>query len=169
MTKRFPNYLVILTVTMLLTSCASIIHGPNQKVDFSSQPTGAKITIDGKDYGVTPKSVDLRRKGRLKGEISDKKEYAIKVEMEGYYPYEMKIKREMDGWFLGNILFGGLIGIIVDASNGAMYKLTPDQVVAQMGKTTAMNINKADDKIYIAVTLDIDSSWERIGTIEKSK
>jgi hypothetical protein len=91
------------------------------------------------------------------------------MEMEGYYPYEMKIKREMDGWFLGNLLFGGLIGIIVDASNGAMYKLTPDQVVAQMGKTTAMNSNKTDDKIYVAVTLDIDPAWERIGTMEKVK
>ncbi len=159
----------MLTVIGLMTSCASIIHGPNQSVDFSSQPSGAKITIDGKDYGVTPKSVDLRRKGRLKGEISDKKEYAVKIEMEGFYPYEIKIKREMDGWFLGNILFGGLIGIIIDAGNGAMYKLTPDQVVAQMGKTTAMNINKADDKIYVAVSLDIDPSWEKIGTMEKTK
>jgi PEGA domain len=169
MRKRFTNFLMVLTVIGLTTSCASIIHGPNQSVDFSSQPSGAKITIDGKDYGVTPKSIDLRRKGRLKGEISEKKEYAVKVEMEGYYPYEMKIKREMDGWFLGNLLFGGIIGIIVDASNGAMYKLTPDQIVAQMGKTTAMKVNKNDDKIYVAVALDIDPSWERIGAMEKTK
>ncbi len=169
MKKCFTNSLIILTVTALLTSCASIIHGPNQTVDFSSQPSGAKISIDGKDYGVTPKSLDLKRKGRLKGEISTKKEYAVKVEMEGFYPYEIKIKREMDGWFLGNILFGGLIGIIVDASNGAMYKLTPDQVIAQMGKTTAKNFNKIDDTIYVAVNLAIDPTWEKIGTMQKVK
>ena len=169
MRKTFTNSLLILTVVGLFTCCASIIHGSNQAVDFSSQPSGAKITIDGKDYGFTPKSVDLKRRGRLKGEISTKKEYAVKVELNGYYPYEIKIKREMDGWFLGNILFGGLLGIIIDASSGAMYKLTPDQVIAQIGKTTVMNINKADDKMYVAVALDIDPDWEKIGTMEKTK
>ncbi|MFM6253924.1 MAG: PEGA domain-containing protein, partial [Dolichospermum sp.] len=100
-----------LSLCLLLSSCASIIHGPTQSVSFSSQPSGAKISIDGKDYGATPKTVDLRRKGRLKGEIGTKKEYAVKIELDGFYPYEVKLQRDMDGWFLGNILFGGLIGI----------------------------------------------------------
>ncbi|MFZ1809011.1 MAG: PEGA domain-containing protein [Cyclobacteriaceae bacterium] len=169
MKKRFTHSLIILTVVGLVTGCASIIHGPTQSVDFSSQPSGAKITIDGQDYGVTPKSVDLRRKGRLKGENKDKKEYAVKIELEGFYPYEIKIKREMDGWFLGNIIFGGLIGIIIDAANGSMYKLTPDQIIAQMGNATAMNSNIADDKIYIAVTYNVDQNWQKIGTLKKSK
>lgn len=150
----------------LLGSCASIIHGPNQSIDFSSQPTGAKIFIDGKEYGITPKTVDLKRKGRLKGEISSKKEYAVKVELEGFYPYEVKLKREMDGWFLGNIIFGGLIGIIIDASNGAMYKLNPDQVIAQMGKSTSM-ISSEEEKVFVAVTLEADPSWQKIGQLSK--
>lgn len=158
-----------LSLTFLFSSCASIIHGPTQSVSFASQPSGAKIWIDGKDYGATPKSVDLRRKGRLKGEISTKKEYSVKVELEGFYPYEVKLQREMDGWFLGNILFGGLIGIIIDASNGAMYKLNPSQVVAQMGRTTSSNLTEQNDILYVAVTLQPDPSWERIGTLEKSK
>lgn len=33
----------------------------------------------------------------------------------------------MDGWYFGNILFGGLIGfLIVDPATGAMYTLKPD-------------------------------------------
>jgi len=155
-----------LLALFLLGSCASIIHGPNQSIDFSSQPTGAKIFIDGKEYGITPKTVDLKRKGRLKGEISSKKEYAVKVELEGFYPYEVKLKREMDGWFLGNIIFGGLIGIIIDASNGAMYKLNPDQVIAQMGKSTSM-ISSKDEKVFVAVTLEADPSWQKIGQLSK--
>lgn len=167
MKKTFFRSSFALASIILITSCASIIHGPTQTVNFASQPTGAKITIDGKDYGNTPKTVDLRRKGRLKGEISTKKEYSVKIELEGFYPYELKIKREMDGWFLGNILFGGLIGIIIDASNGAMYKLTPDQLIAQLGKSTAMNMNEGE--IYIAATLTVDPSWKKIGNMEKSE
>ncbi|GAB4237627.1 MAG: hypothetical protein Tsb0034_12840 [Ekhidna sp.] len=149
-----------------LTNCASIIHGPTQVVDFSSQPTGASVTIDGKEYGNTPQSITLRRMGRSKDEAKPKQEYQVKIAMEGYYPYEVKIKREMDGWFLGNILFGGIIGIIIDAANGSMYKLTPDQVIAQMGKSTAMN-RSDDSNLVISVALEIDPSWEKIGQLKK--
>lgn len=151
-------------VVISLTNCASIIHGPTQPIDITSQPSGAKITIDGNLHGTTPHAVLLKRKGRMKGESSDKKEYALKIEMDGYFPYEIKLKRELDGWFFGNILFGGIIGIIVDASNGAMYKLNPNQVIAQMGKQTASN-NKGDGTLYIAVTLHPDPSWTKIGTL----
>jgi hypothetical protein len=155
-----------LVIAFILPGCASMVHGPIQTVDFTSQPIGAKITIDGKDYGLTPKSVELRRMGRLKGEPKEKKFYDVKIELDGFYPYQFKVKREMDGWFVGNLLLGGLIGIIVDASNGSMYKLTPDQVIATLGQMTTLN-EKDEDKIYIAITLKPDASWEKIGEMVK--
>jgi hypothetical protein len=167
MKKTFTSSLLSLVLSGFLFSCASIVHGPSQSIDLTSQPSGAKILIDGIEYGITPASVELMRKGRLKGENVEKKEYAVSIEMPGYYPYELKIKREMDGWFLGNLIFGGIIGIIVDASSGAMYKLTPDQIIAQMGQTTAMSMKNMEDRIYVAVSLNPDPSWERIGALEK--
>lgn len=151
---------------LVFGSCASIIHGSKQVVNLTSQPTGAQVTIDGKSYGKTPTAVELKRKGRLKGEVDSKKSYAVKIEMEGFYPYDIIVKREMDAWFLGNLLFGGIIGIIVDASNGSMYKLTPDQVIAQLGRSNAY-LDKKDERIYIAATLEADPSWEKIGTLQK--
>ncbi|PWJ39258.1 PEGA domain-containing protein [Sediminitomix flava] len=165
-TRLFYSLLVL----FLLTGCASIVHGPSQLVNFSSQPSGAKIFIDGKEYGQTPSTVSLKRMGRLKGEASTKQSYNVKVELEGFYPYEVIIKREMDGWFLGNILFGGLVGIIIDAASGAMYKLTPDQVIAQLGTkspATVMN-SKNNEQIFFAVTLTPDPTWEKIGQLEVS-
>ena len=131
-------FISALAISFFFFGCASIVHGPTQTVDFTSQPKGARLTIDGKDYGKTPKSVNLLRVGRLKGESSEKISYDVKIELEGFYPYELKIKREMDGWFIGNILIGGLIGIIIDAANGSMYKLSPDQVIATLGRQTAL-------------------------------
>jgi hypothetical protein len=157
---------ILLVSGIFLSSCASIIHGSNQTVDFTSQPSGATITIDGRKIGVTPKSIPLKRKGRLPGEVSGKKEYQVKIEMDGYYPYEIKIKREVDGWFFGNLIFGGLLGIIIDAGTGNMYKLSPNQVVAQMGKSTGM-IYKKTDGIYFAVTMTPDPTWEKIGKLKK--
>ena len=158
----------IALVSMIsFSNCASIIHGPTQSVDLTSQPSGARITINGKYMGETPKTFSLRRKGYPKGEPKGNKEYVTKIELDGYYPYDVKIKRQMDGWFLGNILIGGVIGIAIDAGNGSMYKLTPDQVIAQMGKSAATTYGKDNDDIHIAVVLRADPSWQKIGSLVK--
>jgi hypothetical protein len=34
----------------------------------------------------------------------------------------------MSGWYPVNIIFGGIVGLIVDAANGAMYNRTPSQI-----------------------------------------
>lgn len=149
----------------LMAGCASIIHGSMQNVDITSQPIGARIYIDGEDLGKTPHTVSLRRKGRAKGDKSKKDFYAVKIELDGYYPYELKIKREMDGWFLGNLLFGGVIGVIIDASNGSMYKLTPDQIIAQMKGANTM-IDTDNGQLYVSVTLTADPAWEKIGELQ---
>ena len=90
--------------------------------------------------------------------------------MAGFMPYEIFIKREMDSWVVGNIIFGGLIGLIVDAANGSMYKLTPDQVIASLPKNVGTGmIKNQKGSIYIAASLQIDPKWEKIGQLEKSK
>lgn len=158
--------LPLLTIVFLFSGCAFIMHGRFQTVDFTSQPKGAKVIIDGKEYGTTPQSVSLRRIGRLKGEPLEKLFYNVKIELDGFYPYELKVKRELDGWFFGNILIGGLVGLIIDSATGSMYKLNPDQVIATLEKMTSLN-ERGEDKIYIAITLTPDPSWEKIGELTK--
>ena len=69
-----PKILIsALAIAFLFTGCASIIHGPIQTVDFTSQPVGAKLTIDGKEYGMTPKFCRSKKEGRIKGESKEKR------------------------------------------------------------------------------------------------
>ena len=75
----------------------------------------------------------------------------------------MTLTRKTNGWVWGNIVFGGIIGLIIDASSGAMYKLTPEQVNAQLANGVVMN--KKNDT-YIGVVLVADENWEKIGNIE---
>lgn len=162
--------LLILTLAFGLSNCASIIHGSKQEVTFTSQPSGATVYIDDHKIGETPRAITLSRKGRIEGEPSTKKSYKVKIEMAGFMPYEIFIKREMDSWVVGNIIFGGLIGLIVDAANGSMYKLTPDQVIASLPKNVGTGmIKNQKGSIYIAASLQIDPKWEKIGQLEKSK
>lgn len=166
-TKKVFNFFIVSSLLFGVMSCASIIHGKSQDVFISSQPKGAKILVDDKDYGVTPKTLGLPRMGRMEGEPSTKKEYKITITLDGYMPHETILQRKVDGWFFGNLLIGGVIGIVVDAVTGSMYKLTPNQISAQMKINGANVFNHKKSDIFIATTLKPDPSWQKIGQISK--
>lgn len=155
---------LVIASMILITGCASIIHGNKQEVYFSSKPLGAKIIIDGQGYGLTPRTIALNRKCRSKGEGKEKDKYNVVIHLEGYQPYELVITREVDEWFYGNILIGGLIGFIIDAASGSMYKLTTDQVKPFLRKNRSA-YHYQQNNLFIAVTLDIDPEWEKIGEL----
>lgn len=49
--------------------------------------------------------------------------------MAGYKTAGVSIRSELSGWYFGNIVFGGLIGmLIVDPATGAMWNLSPDKI-----------------------------------------
>jgi hypothetical protein len=118
----------LLLVSLLFTGCSSIVDGRAQHVKIDSTPTGATFSIFDKEgktvtNNTTPANLILnRRHGYFNGE-----DYKMIFEAPGYYPYEVHVKSTVDGWYFGNLLFGGLIGlIIVDPATGAMYTLKPD-------------------------------------------
>jgi hypothetical protein len=138
-----------------MSSCATIVSGSKQNVKFSSNPTSATIFIDEVEVGKTPFEIKLARKS----------EHSVMLKLEGYQTYQTKLTKKFNAWFLGNILIGGLIGIIIDPITGAIYNLSPEEINAQMNKGIAFKSNGKD--VYIAVALNIDSSWKKVGQLEK--
>ena len=149
-------FIFVLFIGLLFQGCATIIKGSKQSVRISSYPSQASITINGKLYGETPTVARLARKDN---------QY-IKIELEGYKPYETSLSRKFNGWFLGNLLIGGLVGMVIDAATGSMYNLTPDQVNAHF-KSDVGTLYKDKDGIYVGVTLQPDPSWQKIGELER--
>ena len=117
---------LVLTINMLFyIGCASIIHGRHQNVHISSVPARAEASIDGHRV-ITPTTISLRRD----------QNYSVVVEKEGYSPARADIRRKFD-WFwsiLGNAVFGGLIGLAIDAGSGACWKLSPDKIEMKLEK-----------------------------------
>lgn len=144
-----------LAIALLTSSCATMVSGSKQNVKFSSNPSTATIFIDEVEVGKTPFEIKLERKS----------EHSVMIKLEGYQTYETKLTKKFNAWYIGNILFGGLIGIIIDPITGAMYNLSPDQINAQMTKGTAFKSNGKD--IYVAVALNIDPDWKKVGQLEK--
>ena len=144
-----------LALTLLASSCATIVSGSKQNVKFSSNPSTATIFIDEVEVGKTPFEIKLARKS----------EHSVMLKLDGYQTYETKLTKKFNGWYIGNILIGGIIGLIIDPITGAMYNLSPDQVNAQMNKGTAFRNNGKD--VYVAVALNIDTNWKKVGQLEK--
>jgi len=115
-----------LFVAMLLLSqgCSSIIAGGSKSVQVLSKPSGAQVEVfDGKDQkiaeGTTPFQVTLKRGGGYFKPAT----YVFKGSLPGEPVRVIKLKHGINGWYWGNILFGGLIGmVIVDPITGAMWE-----------------------------------------------
>ena len=145
-----------------MTSCATIMTGTKQDIVIKSSPSGAVVKLNNNNIGITPITTRLSRN------ITNQ---TIRIELDGYKPYEVNIARKFNAWYIGNIIFGQIIGLIIDAADGAMYKLTPTQIDAVLSKGVnyeeGIGYFKKNNNIIIAVTLTPDKNWEKIGNLEK--
>lgn len=124
-----------------MSGCASIVSDSSYPISLKSAPDTANFTITNRSgavvhSGVTPSVVTLKANaGYFKGE-----RYLITFKKEGFGEKTFTLTSSLDGWYWGNILFGGLIGmLIVDPATGAMYKLPQDVSINLDANTTASN------------------------------
>ena len=138
-------------LTLAVAGCGTIMHGGGQGIGISSAPTGATVAIDGQSMGTTPVNLELSRKER----------HIVRLELSGYEPYELAMTRSVSGWVWGNIIFGGIIGLAVDALTGGLYKISPELVEGSLQSI------QVGGRISVLVTLEPRSDWQLIGYLEK--
>jgi len=143
----------VITAIAGLQGCASIVGDSRYPVQVNSAPAGASFEITDKagqvvHSGNTPSTVTLKSgKGYFSGQT-----YTLHFKKEGYPDKTIQLNTSVSGWYWGNLLFGGLIGmLIVDPLTGAMYKL-PEVASADMGQPLAAAGN---DTLQIASIEDL--------------
>lgn len=107
--------LVAILFLFLLTSCATIMSGSERAVPIDSVPPGATVSYRGANVGTTPCTVVMR------GSSSH-----VTLVMSGFHDQVVDVGRTFNGWFLGNIVFGGLIGMFIDLVSGASSPVQSD-------------------------------------------
>ena len=126
---------------IMLASCASIVSKSEYPVSLMSSPAGAKVQVKKNGMvvheGTTPSTVTLSASS---GFFTAAK-YEVIFSKKGHPQQTIPLTADIDGWYFGNILFGGLIGLlIVDPATGAMFKL-PESLNASFASVASIEGN----------------------------
>jgi hypothetical protein len=125
-----PTLFRFLTTTaaagsIMLSSCASIVSRASRDVSIQSNPSGLSYSVinaggETVHSGTTPGIVNLSARG---GYFKPAK-YTVQVKRSGKLVGTHQVTAGINGWYFGNLLIGGLVGmLIVDPLTGAMYRM----------------------------------------------
>ena len=140
--KRKFLYLttVALIFSVLFSNCATIVSRSSYPILVKSDPAGATVSITdkkGKEVfkGISPSTVILKSGA---GYFS-RAEYQVKISISGYTDQTIPVLYKLNGWYFGNLLFGGIIGmLIIDPASGAMWKLETPPINVTLAKSATI-------------------------------
>ncbi len=110
------SVLASLAAALLTSGCATFTKGPNQLVEVTSVPEGARIRADGNIVGITPMRVPLSRKTA----------HTIAVEKPHFKTVNVTLLTVPNEAVDAYVRFG------VDELSGALNNLTPSSVHAEL-------------------------------------
>lgn len=149
---------VFFATILILTSCASIVSKSTYPLTINSTPNNASISItDSKGQeiflGNTPAVVKLKAGSGF----FSRAEYQVKFSSPGYEDRVVPVLFKLDGWYFGNIILGGVIGmLIVDPATGAMWKMETEF----LNETLNSNTDSLNAEMKILNINQIPENWK---------
>jgi hypothetical protein len=119
--------LVLLCGTLALGGCATVVRGTTEEVAVQTEPPGAEArTSNGFGCPATPCAINVPRKDP----------FILTVTKAGYQPEQVTVNTTIQGGgtagLVGNVVSGGIVGVVVDASSGAANDHVPNPVVVTL-------------------------------------
>jgi hypothetical protein len=142
------------SVSLLFTSCATIVSSRQIPTKIDSTPSKLAYKVKDGDgvvvsEGFTPSTTTLNRSpGYFRAGT-----YTVEISKNGKLVGKETISAGINGWYFGNILLGGVIGmVIVDPLSGAMYRM-PESVTVSTTATASLERKDHDLRIVDISTL----------------
>ena len=163
--------ITVLGFAAAVAGCATITKGTDDLVTIDTDPGGAQCFLftENKQIAVinpTPGSIKIPK---------SKKDLSVRCEKDGYFPTEGVIASSFQAMTIGNVLFGGIIGVAIDAGSGAMHKyeegvsitLIPESFSSAEERDGFFDTLRADYLAgYDAAIVKIEDKCEAAGTCE---
>ena len=149
--KKPPIFTII---SLFITSCASILTGSKRKVLFETEPSGAKVFVNGFEKGKTPVQLKVTAEDRIDFRLDDYSERVV----------------VMDSKFNAVSILNGLsiLGWGIDALTGSLKRVDTKYVKVTLEKSnktafinyiengtiTKINIDETNKIIETVIVLD---------------
>jgi hypothetical protein len=124
---RTLRHLLFAGLAVSLSGCGTMFGGSTKTISVTSVPSAVTVTSNpASGQFTTPTALTLERKSA----------YTLIATKEGYSEAQFQIRKSMrTGPLVLDILFTGLIGVIVDAATGGWYDLQPENVTISLERT----------------------------------
>lgn len=135
--------IIVITLSILMTACASVTGSPNQSLSIQTREQNGKEVVGatcdiinkrGTWFITTPGTTSIHRSND---------DIQITCRKEGMEHGRASVVSDTKGSMFGNILLGGGIGAIVDHNNGSAYEY-PAFIQVFMGTSTTIGNPKKD-------------------------
>jgi hypothetical protein len=150
---------IAIALSLVITSCASIVSSSSWPISINSSPSEAKISIKDKKVieiysGNTPATLKLKSGAGF----FSKARYQVTFEKIGYDKKVVPVEFKLNGWYFGNIIFGGPLGLlIIDPATGAMFKIETEFLNETLSKSVA---NIEPKELKLLDINDIPKEWK---------
>ncbi|MGE8434331.1 PEGA domain-containing protein [Chryseobacterium joostei] len=121
--KNKLSTVLLLGITLSTTSCATMFTGTQDPITFTSNPEGATVFHKGIEKCVTPCTTKIPR---------SLSKQTVTFQKEGFNSEEVKLDKKFNPVTLLNILFGGAIGVGIDAATGSLTKYSSKKYEAEL-------------------------------------
>ena len=113
--KKFCFAALAASAALGLGGCATVMNGTKVDYKVDSEPSGAAVKFTSGQECKTPCKLELKRKD----------DQRVDITKAGYEPAYVLVQSKLGGSAFGNIILGGVVGGVVDGSNGASNRLYP--------------------------------------------
>ncbi len=109
---KIAKLIATVLAAIAMTGCATVFHGTDQVLTFTTEPDGADIRVDGKLIGQSPVSYKAPKN----------KVDSVRIDKEGYKPEVFAVDKKFD-----NITFLSIFWDLstTDLVSGAAYEYQP--------------------------------------------
>lgn len=159
--------MAMLSVCTAVSGCATIVHSGPRAVPIASSPPGAKVSIyDRSNRLVMMNTTPFVAQLPIKSGYFKSQSYRLDFELPGHTPVSAQLNSSVSGWYFANLLFGGVIGmLIVDPLTGAMFNLTPEKIEQSLTPAQADTIHSGKGILVVLTSQVTDGERSQMAPV----
>ena len=150
-------------ILMSVSGCSTLTTGNSQSITINTDPTGATCTLSRKGTSIaivnpTPGTVTVDK---------SRNDITVLCKKDGYQDGAGVFDSKFQAMTFGNIIFGGIIGLAIDAGSGAINKY-PSMLSINLVPTEFKSVVESDaffDKMKASCIADIQKKAEQVAAL----